>query len=381
MSHGADTENIKRQFNIGSDLIDYSSNINPVTPMALKKAIIDSIDSIGAYPDIDYVDLRDKIARSINRQYMRSCDILGSGFDDSILDNQRLLSRDNICVGNGASELISLIFRLDIFDKVRVLSPLYSEHIRSSRIGGKGPIISPMKDIYGSDDKVYLSFEDMDLARDPREAIVVCNPGAPDARLRNLDFLVDHCRTYGKYLIIDESFMDFCEGYSYNSGFKYDYGKIIIVKSLTKIYGMPGLRLGYMMARDKSIVEKVRSIQEPWSVNSLAQAGAMAVLEDLDFLEKTRKSYKKEREYLMDELSKMSAIDLYKSDTAYILCSLNDRSKYDTAHDLKMDMVREKSILIRDASSFEGLTHRHFRLAIKSHDLNEVLVDSLRQIL
>lgn len=126
MSHGADTENIKRQFNIGSDLIDYSSNINPVTPMALKEAIIDSIDSIGAYPDIDYVDLRDKIARSINRQYMRSCDILGSGFDDSILDNQRLLSRDNICVGNGASELISLIFRLDIFDKVRVLSPLYS---------------------------------------------------------------------------------------------------------------------------------------------------------------------------------------------------------------------------------------------------------------
>lgn len=107
----------------------------------------------------------------------------------------------------------------------------------------------------------------------------------------------------------------------------------------------------------------------------------MAVLEDLDFLEKTRKSYKKEREYLMDELSRMSAIDLYKSDTAYILCSLNDRSKYETAHDLKMDMVREKSILIRDASSFEGLTPRHFRLAIKSHDLNEVLVDSLRQIL
>lgn len=389
MSHGADVENIKRQFNIDHDLIDFSSNINPVVPPQLKRAIINGIDSIQSYPDIEYIDLREKIADSIRVLYQKS--------DISI---------HNICVGNGASELISLVFRMDVFDRVRVLAPLYSEHIRSSEIGGKGPIISLMEDMPGKSKYPLLFFRDMDtavntmqdigtsedtsvnedsrgqrdinLAGNTREAIVLCNPGAPDARLRNLDFLVDHCKRYGKYLIVDESFMDFCEDYCDYSAFRYDYRGIIIIKSLTKIYGIPGLRLGYMASRDRSIIDKIRGIQEPWSVNSLAQAGAMAVLEDLDFLEKTRKSYKYERDYLETELSKIDAIDVYPSDSAYILCSLNERSKYRTAHDLKMDMVETSSILIRDASSFVGLTPRHFRLAVKSHDLNQRLVCALR---
>src|SRR3712207_7746638 len=69
--------------------------------------------------------------------------------------------------------------------------------------------------------------------------------------------LVEHCKKNEKYLIVDESFMDFCQDYKLYTAFNYDYDKLIIIKSMTKIYGIPGLRMGYLMARDESVIRKI----------------------------------------------------------------------------------------------------------------------------
>ena len=370
MSHGADIDNIKRQFKIEGDIIDFSSNINPNLPDLLKESIFNNIDSIRVYPDVEYVDLRKEIAYMVNKVYIDSQEQTGIN---------RHIDTENICVGNGASELISLLFRLDIFEKVRVLAPLYSEYIRSSKIAGKVLDISYMKTV----NKDYLSYDEMDIDLgdgDLKEAIVVCNPGSPDGRLRKLDFLVDYCKKRDKYLIVDESFMDFCQDYKLYTAFNYDYDKLIVIKSMTKIYGIPGLRMGYLMARDESVIRKIRSIQEPWSVNSLAELGTRAVLKDLDFLEKTRESYRCERKYLMENLLLIDYLDIVLSESAYILCSLNQKSKYRNAHQLKIEMVKKNKILIRDASSFEGLGEKHFRLAVKSRENNEKLIEALKSL-
>src|SRR3712207_2094507 len=319
-------------------------------PDSLKKAIMDNIDSIRAYPDMDYIDLRHEICHMINDVYI-GCE------NKYIMEDFGI---NNICVGNGASELISLLFRLNIFEKIRVLAPLYSEYIRSSKIAGKVLDISYMKTVNTN----YLSYDEMDTDlgdSDLREAIVVCNPGAPDGRLRKLDFLVEHCKKNEKYLIVDESFMDFCQDYKLYTAFNYDYDKLIIIKSLTKIYGMPGLRIGYMATRDESIVEKMRSIQEPWSVNSLAEVATRIIIKDLDFLEKTRNDYRNERDFLLDELRTVDYLDIVPSDSAYILCSLNQKARYRNAYEFKIEMVKKNGILIRDASSFEGLSKKYLR--------------------
>lgn len=357
MGHGADLDKIKREYGISGPIIDFSSNINPTMPDELEEIILENIDYIRAYPDIEYMDLR----RSIGSH------VAGMG-------------PENVCVGNGATELIFLFMKL-VRGSLAIIGPTFSEYARAAQICGLD---------YRSINMVVKdgAFELPDLDVLDRienlEAIVVCNPNNPDGGLKSLDRLVDYCQSRSVKLLVDETFIEFCQDYKAYTALNYDCKDIFVLRAMTKFYGMPGLRMGYILSENKDFIDKLYSIKEPWTVNFLAEKITIEVLKSEEeskyrFGIDTRLAYKDERDYLLDSLAKIKGMRTYKTDSAFILVEI-DKGCGHTAGSLKDVLVRDHSILIRDASDFWGLNSSFIRLAIKDRGSNEALIEALLSI-
>lgn len=354
LGHGADLDKIKREYGINGSIIDFSSNINPIIPHGLDEIILENIDSIRVYPDIEYMDLRREIGNHVG----------GMG-------------PENICVGNGATELIFLFMKL-IRANLAIIGPTFSEYARAARLAG---LDYRLINMVAKDGTFELEgFEDLDKMGD-LEAIVVCNPNNPDGALRKLDGLIDYCQSRSVKVLVDETFIEFCQDYGAYTSLNYDYKDIFILRAMTKFYGMPGLRMGYILSENKDFIDKLYSIKEPWTVNSMAEKITIEVLKreaesKYLFATNTRRAYKKERDYLLDRLGKIRGIKTYKTDSAFILVEIGEETGY-TSASLKDSLVRDYSILIRDASNFDGLGASFVRVAIKDRKSNEILIGAL----
>nr|WP_297572559.1 aminotransferase class I/II-fold pyridoxal phosphate-dependent enzyme [uncultured Peptostreptococcus sp.] len=357
LGHGADLDKIKRKYRIDGPIIDFSSNINPSIPDGLAHMLVANIDSLRAYPDIEYMELRNAIAAYIGG-----------------------LGPENICVGNGASELIFL-FMKSIKGSLVIIGPTFSEYARAAQISGLDYRIVSM-DVKG--DSFELAGLDRLDAIGDLEAIVVCNPNNPDGGLKDLSSLVKYCHSRSVKLLVDETFIEFCRDYDDYTCLNYDYEDIFVLRAMTKFYGMPGLRMGYLLSKNKDFVGRLYSIKEPWTVNSMAEKITIEVLKrevenSYTFGENTRSAYEKERAYLVRELDKIKVIRVYRTDSAFILLEMDKALPY-TSASIKDCLIRQHSILIRDASNFYGLSDRFIRLAIKDRKSNEILLDALFSI-
>ncbi len=354
LGHGADLDKIKREYGINGPIIDFSSNINPIIPHGLDEIILENIGSIRVYPDIEYMDLRREIGSHVG----------GMG-------------PENICVGNGATELIFQFMKL-IRGNLAIIGPTFSEYARAARLAG---LDYRLINMVARDGTFELEgFDDLDKIGD-LEAIVVCNPNNPDGALRKLDGLIDYCQLRSVKVLVDETFIEFCQDYEAYTSLNYDYKDIFILRAMTKFYGMPGLRMGYILSENKDFIDKLYSIKEPWTVNSMAEKITIEVLKreaesKYLFATNTRLAYKKERDYLLDRLGKIRGIKTYKTDSAFILIEIGEETGY-TSASLKDTLVRDYSVLIRDASNFDGLGASFVRVAIKDRKSNEILIGAL----
>lgn len=358
-THGADLEKIKREYKVGGELIDFSSNINPYMPECVGKCIKKSINKINIYPDIEYVKVREKISSFINRDYN--------------LDYE--FSKYNIIVGNGATELIFLFSRIFIDKKIGVFEPTFSEYKRA---------IDLSKNQYMSIDIALIDCKDVideknDIPSDV-DVIFLCNPNNPDGRLRNLEKIIEKCIEKDISIVVDETFIEFCEDYRERTALQFDYKKIFVLRAITKFYGMPGVRFGYMISRDIETIDKMWSEKEPWTVNSIAEEVAINVFDDKKFAEFTRYFYKVERKFLLDELRKIDGIHPFESDSAFILIKF-DGEPVKNANGLKDFLILNESIIIRNASNFNGLDENYFRIAIKKREDNIRIVDGIRKFM
>ena len=156
-----------------------------------------------------------------------------------------------------------------------------------------------------------------------------------------------------------------------------DYPNLICIRSLTKIFAIPGLRLGYLIATE-AIIERMKRYKEPWTVNVIAQAVGEAFFGDCEYLRKTQAVVAAEREFLFDQLSQIRGLTPYPSHAPFLLVRLNPPAF--PARALLEKLLRER-FLIRDCSNFVGLSHRFFRVAVRKHDENRKLVEALKQIM
>jgi threonine-phosphate decarboxylase len=152
---------------------------------------------------------------------------------------------------------------------------------------------------------------------------------------------------------------------------------LIVVRSLTKFYGFPGLRLGYLVANESN-VNKLMQFKEPWTVNTFAQIAGQVAINDVEFAVNTRRYVSCEKAFLYDGLSKIRGIQPFQPSVNFILVKIHNAEM--TSSGIQDHLIKD-NIIIRDCSNFVGLSNKYFRVAVKTREENQKLLSALKLIM
>ena len=382
--HGGNIYKIFREKNI-KEILDYSSNINPYgIPESLKKRITENLEILERYPDPDYIELRQKLAH-LNKVDM-----------------------SNIILGNGATEIIFLFMKVINPQKVLIVSPTFREYERAIKATERVENSSILGDSNKKEDddnsyekqKIEIEYFELKENDDFKlninnlknelekkyDLLIMCNPNNPTGKFLKLDEteeILKECNKYNTKLFIDEAFIDFLKDGIKESiiNTKEDKQNLFVTRAFTKFFAMPGLRLGYGIYFDKKLEKRISEKKEPWSVNNIAEMAGLTVLDDTKYIEETLKWIAEEKTYVYEKLNEINGIKPYKTEVNFITVKIEDNFilKGLNVKILRGKMI-EKGILIRDASNFNFLDERFFRLAIKNRKNNIRVIEVLKEI-
>ena len=177
-------------------------------------------------------------------------------------------------------------------------------------------------------------------------------------------------------VVFDESFLDFVEDndrYSLITELN-NFQNLIIVKSLTKLFAFPGIRLGYGLSSNNNFIEKINSVGTPWSVNTVADYAGREALKDVEYIKNSIAYIKKENEFLYNGLENFEDITIFKGAVNFIFFKLNKNI------DLREELIR-RGIIIRSCSNYIGLDHNFYRVAVRTREENKKLLEELSKVL
>ena len=351
LGHGANVDNMAKKFGKNeNDIIDFSSNVNPHIISDLGKYVLEGLEKSRSYPDINYTNLRNNISDYIK------------------VDSELIIP------GNGATEIIYLLMK-SIKRRLAILNPTFSEYGRGAKLNNLEIIDFHLKE----ENNFSIDLDEIQKNMDKFDSLFICNPNNPNGKVKDLNELLNLMIENDKLLIVDETFMEFVgeeEKYSLINKIE-QTPNLFILKAVTKFFGMPGLRLGYGVTSNKHIIKNIYEYKEPWTINSFAENLSNYLFKDKEYINGSKDYYINERKFMLEELRKISGLKVYDTDTNFVLIKLDD----DEANSLKLELFEKYNILIRDASNFIGLDKSYIRVAIKSHNDNKVLIESLRKIL
>lgn len=363
--HGGNIYKIFREKNIDK-ILDYSSNINPYgLPESLKKEIFEKLFVLERYPDPDYIELREKIAEKNN------------------------LNIENIIVGNGATEIIFLFMKILSPKKVLIVSPTFGEYeraIKASTLANDSLEINYFE--LKETENFVLNVKNLETELENNyDLLILCNPNNPTGqflKLKKLEEILKICEQKNTKLFVDEAFVEFVEDWENESiiNSKENKENLFVIRAFTKFFAIPGLRLGYGICFNNNLLKKMLEKKEPWSVNNIADLAGKTVLDDENYLQKTKEWIKDQKKYMYENLNKIEGLRAYKTEVNFILLKIEDNllEKGLDVKNLRKKML-EKGILIRDASNFIYLDKHYFRLAIKDKLNNEKVIETLTSIL
>jgi len=230
--------------------------------------------------------------------------------------------------------------------------------------------------------------------------VFFCNPNNPTGVLTEREWLVKllkACKQAGALLVVDECFLDFVVTDSHTmKPFLESFPNLFIVKAFTKIFGIPGLRLGYGLCGNAAILEKMAQVTQPWNVSVPAQEAGIAAAKEKEFLVRTRQAVEEEKKYLLEHLSAFKVEEKKENHS--------ERKKQEIMSDIQqktffieiyghaanyiffqsiigLDRKLEKyGILIRNCSNFRGLEEGWYRIAVRTREENEKLIECLEKI-
>lgn len=335
-------------------MLDFSININPLGPPAsVLECLSRNLLAIQRYPDPESRDFRQSLAG-----------YLGVG-------------EENVVAGNGSAEILYLLLRILGVRRVLVAEPTFSEYRRASQISGAEitTILLNPRDGFRLDPAALIKeFSGVEL-------VFLCNPNNPTGNIIPGDVLqelVEACCQRGIFLVVDESFLDFLPDWQDLTlcGRAVRDEKVLVLRSLTKIFAMPGLRLGAAVA-NSSLASRLNSARDPWNVNILAQIAGEAALREPAYMEQSRALIRQGTDYLTSRLASFG-LKTFPAAVNYILVDLSGSGW--TAPGL-VRAAGQRGILIRDCSSFPGLGPNYIRLAVKDQAANTILIQVLEELL
>ncbi|MFA6371325.1 MAG: threonine-phosphate decarboxylase CobD [Methanothrix sp.] len=333
---------------LGAEPLDFSANINPLGSPPLKELLMEELAHIGHYPDNSYRNFRRAAAKFVN------------------------VDMECIVPGNGSSELIRLFAEccFDEGDIGLVPTPSFGEYTNQSLLAG-----ATIKKVNIGEDGLPLLSDD-DLAK--AKLLFLCNPNNPTGRLlsaHQVTDLADRCENAQTFLLVDEAFIELSDPKESVAALALQREYLFVMRSLTKSFGVPGLRLGFGVtnARLAGILNLARI---PWSIGSLASAAAEYLLGCEEHLERSRRVIKEELAWLESALQGLGLQPL-PSRVNFILVNIEPSG---LASDVLAKRTMAQGVLVRDCQSF-GLGKSYIRVAVRSRSENERLIAALERSL
>ena len=350
--HGGNIYKFQREGK--NDILDYSSNINPLgVPQKFINIAKESFNKLVNYPDPYYIDLRKKIAE------FNSLDL------------------SNIIVGNGATEILFLYLKALKPKKVLILAPCFAEYERALKSVSAEINYFELKE----SDNFYPDIENLkkEIETNSYDLLLFCNPNNPTGqfiKLEDIRVVVEACENKNTKIFVDEAFIEFIENWQEKTVSLLKNKNIFIMRAFTKFFAIPGLRLGYGIGFNDEILNKMWDEKEPWTVNTFANLAGLVMLDDKEYIEKSEKWILEEKKFMYKELSEFQYLKAYRTECNFILLKIQNISSASLR-----DKMIEKNILIRDASNFKFLDYYFVRLAIKDRESNIKLLEALADIM
>ena len=322
---------------------DFSANLNPLgLPESVRQAVFADSALWAHYPDPYCTELR-----------------------KSLSEYEHCPPEQIIC-GNGADDLLYRIIQAFRPKRALICAPTFGEYQKA--LAEHGCLIQE----YPLDEKNYFLLTDafLNALTSDIDMLILCHPNNPTGKCipeELLEKIAGICYQKKMILLCDECFLDFIPNPVSIRNFMQE--NIIILKAFTKTYAMPGLRLGYAMTGCPEYAGKIQQAGQFWSVSAPAQTAGIAVLKEQHYLKDTLDLIQKERQFLQKSLSELH-LKYYPSDANFIL--------FRAEPDLKSKLLSEK-ILIRDCSNYTGLDETFYRIAVRNHTENQVLISALRR--
>jgi len=348
--HGGNIKEVADKFGIDASAItDFSANINPLgLSTSARQAITDGIDGITNYPD------------SLSSAFVHA------------LAGYHSIDAEKILTGNGETELIYLIPRALKPKRALIVSPAFSEYERSLKLSGCKVDHFLLEEGDGFAIDAALLYGAMEKGYD---MLWLANPSNPAGILTPKKVILEIARRsadLGITLVVDEAFIDYLEASSMKDEIS-SFENLIVLRSMTKFFALAGLRIGYLFGHNR-IIDTLKQYKEPWSLNSLGEAAAIASVNDEAYIKESLFFMNGERAFLLRELQKIEELKTYEAAANYILIKLSSGMRAET---LQEKLLKEHHILIRDCGNYKGLGQSFFRVAVKARGENERLIKGL----
>ncbi len=355
--HGSDIEKICEVYHLDpKDIIKFGANVNPLgLSENVKQQLASRLDILSSYPDRDYTTLRNTISEYCN------------------------VPAEFVLPGNGSSELIALLIQERNPKHTLILGPTYSEYSRELSFSGSTQEYYHLRE----EDNFVLNVDDLCQTLEGNyDFLIICNPNNPTSSAltrEDLQKLLTFCAEKNIFVMIDETYVEFAPDISEITSVTLtkEFTNLMILRGVSKFYAAPGMRLGYGITGNLDFLKKMKEKQIPWSLNSLGALAGELMLQDKDYIHRTRELILSERTRLLQALAEIPTYKTYPAYANFILLKI--QKPVLTSYDV-FDACIRQGLMIRDCSSFECLDGEYIRFCIMNPEDNTRLLNILSSL-
>ncbi len=352
--HGSDIEEIEKYYGIPKEnIVGFGANVNPLgLSENIRKQLAESLDIITTYPDRKYTSLRNTIGNFCN------------------------VNPEHVVVGNGSTELISLLIQHICPKKALLFGPTYSEYEREIGLcGGK------MEYYYLSPkNKFQINLiEFLEVLDSSIDLLILCNPNNPTSSVvfaDDMKIILEHCKKHGIFVMVDETYVEFVPEISQVTCMPLvaAFDNLMVVRGVSKFFAAPGLRLGYGVTSSTDFIKVLHTHQNPWSLNSLGAFAGELMLKDSAYILATRELIQTERTRMYKTLLKIKELHTFDPMANFFLVKILKEGV--TSSDV-FDYLIRQGLMIRDCASFACLDGEYIRFCIMKPEDNTRLLTAL----
>lgn len=355
--HGSDIEKICEVYHLDpKNIIKFGANVNPLgLSENVKQQLASRLDILSSYPDRDYTTLRNTISEYCN------------------------VPAEFILPGNGSSELIALLIQERNPKHTLILGPTYSEYSRELSFSGSTQEYYHLRE----EDNFVLNADNLcQTLEGYYDFLIICNPNNPTSSAitrEDLQKLLTFCAEKNIFVMIDETYVEFAPDISEITAVTLtkEFTNLMVLRGVSKFYAAPGMRLGYGITGNLDFLKKMKEKQIPWSLNSLGALAGELMLQDKDYIHRTRELILSERTRLLQALAEIPTYKTYPAYANFILLKI--QKPVLTSYDV-FDACIRQGLMIRDCSSFECLDGEYIRFCIMNPEDNTRLLNILSSL-